>query len=134
MRFHHQALAAAGMLLVWPASPATAQRMNAEEFYQRALKLKKKGAMAMFSAGEVKALVREVKAAGNLVKQTRLAAEAAGKRGRYCPPKGAKRMGNEEFLDSLGAIPEKVRRSIDMTEATTRLMERKFPCPSGGKS
>ena len=110
-----------------------AQRMNAEEFYQRALKLKKKGAMAMFSTGEIKALVREVKAAGNLVKQTRLAAEASGKRGRYCPPKGAKRLSNEEFLNSLGAIPEKIRRSIDMTEATTRLMERKFPCPAGDK-
>ena len=115
-------------MLACPASPATAQQMNADEFYQRALKLKKKGAMAMFAAGEVKALVREVKAAGNAVKQTRLAVEAAGKRGRYCPPKGAKRMGNEEFLNGLGAIPEKVRRSIDMTEATTRLMEKKFPC------
>lgn len=133
MRFHHLAFAAAGLLLAWPASPATAQRMNAEEFYQRALKLKKKGAMAMFAAGEVKALVREVKAAGNLVKQARLAAETSGKHGRYCPPKGAKRMGNEEFLNSLGAIPEKIRRSIDMTEATARLMEKKFPCPAAHK-
>lgn len=127
---HHQAIAAAGLLLACAAGPASAQQMNADEFYQRALKLKKKGAMAMFSAGEVKALVREVKAAGNRVKQARLAAESAGRHGRYCPPKGARRMGNEEFLDALGAIPEKVRRSIDMTEATTRMMERKFPCPA----
>ena len=104
--------------------------MNADDFYQRALKLKKKGAMAMFSAGEVKALVREVKAAGNIVKQTRLAIEASGKKGRYCPPKGAKRMSNEEFLNGLGAIPAKTRRSIDMTEATTLLMEKRFPCPA----
>jgi hypothetical protein len=128
LRVHHQAIAVAGLILASPASPASAQQMNADEFYQRALKLKKKGAMAMFAAGEVKALVREVKAAGNAVKQTRLAVEASGKRGRYCPPKGAKRMGNEEFLNGLAAIPEKVRRSIDMTEATTRLMEKKFPC------
>ncbi|MEO6535372.1 MAG: hypothetical protein ABIN72_05730 [Sphingomicrobium sp.] len=130
MHYHRRAIIAAGLLLAGVAGPATAQQMNAEEFYQRALKLKKKGAMAMFSAGEVKALVKEVKAAGALVKQTRLSTEADGKHGRYCPPKGAKRMGNEEFLNALGAIPTPARRTIDMTEATTRLMEKKFPCPA----
>lgn len=130
MRAHHQAIAAITLFLACSAAPARAQQMNADEFYQRALKLKKKGAMAMFAAGEIKALVKEIKAAGNTVKQTRLAIERSGKRGRYCPPKGAKRLGNEEFLNGLGAIPERVRRSIDMTEATTRILERRFPCPA----
>ena len=95
--------------------------MNADTFYQRALKLKKKGPLAMFSAGEVKA-------AGNLVKQTRIAAEKAGGRGRYCPPKGSKRMGSEEYIDALAAMPASERKSIDLAEATTRMMEKKFPC------
>ena len=110
------------------ATPAFAQHMNADVFYQRAIKLKKKGALALFSAGEIKALVREVKAAGNMVKQTRLNAERAGGHGRYCPPKGSPRMKSEEFIAALGAIPLAERRSIDMVEATTRLMEKKFPC------
>ena len=107
---------------------AVAQHMNADTFYQRAIKLKKKGALAMFSAGEVKALLREVKASGNLVKQTRIAAEKAGGKVRYCPPKGAKRMGSDEYLKELGAMPVAVRKSIDLAEATTRMMEKRFPC------
>lgn len=110
------------------AEAATAQHMNADTFYQRAIKLKKKGALAMFSAGEVKALLKEAKAAGNLVKQTRIAAEKAGGKGRYCPPKGSKRMGSDEYLRELGAMPVAVRKSIDLAEATTRMMEKRFPC------
>lgn len=110
------------------AGPAWAQHMNADSFYQRALALKKKGPMAMFAMGEVKALMKEVKAAGNLVKQTRLAAEKAGGRGRYCPPKGARRMGKDEYLAALGAMPAAERKAIDLAEATTRMMEKKFPC------
>lgn len=102
--------------------------MNADSFYQRAIALKKKGAMAMFSAGEVRALMKEVKAAGTLVKQTRIAAEKAGGKGRYCPPKGSKRMGSDEYLKVLGAMPVAERKSIDLAEATTRMMEKKFPC------
>lgn len=110
------------------ATPLLAQHMNADIFYQRALALKKKGPLAMLHAGEIKALVREVKAAGNLVKQTRLAAEKAGKRGRYCPPQGSKRMSTDEYLKTLGAMSESERKAIDLTEATTRMMEKKFPC------
>ena len=110
------------------AAPAFAQHMNADSFYQRAVALKKKGALAMFSVGEVKALLKEVKAAGLLVKQTRLAAEKAGGHGRYCPPKGSKRMDSNEYLEALGAMPAVERKAIDLVEATTRMMERKFPC------
>ena len=110
------------------AAPALAQHMNADSFYQRAIALKKKGALAMFSVGEIKALLKEVKAAGLLVKQTRLAAEQGGHHGRYCPPVGAKRMDSKEYLSALGAIPLAERKTIDLVEATTRMMERKFPC------
>jgi hypothetical protein len=116
------------LCLATTAAPAFGEHKNADRFYQRAPKLKKKGALAMLSAGEVKALLKEVKAAGNLVKQTRIAAEKAGGRGRYCPPKGAKRMGSEEYIDALAAMPSVERKSIDLAEATTRMMEKKFPC------
>jgi len=115
--------------LIAAAAPAAAQHMNADEFYRRAMALKQKGTMAMvFHAGEVRKLVKEVQAAGTLTRQTRLAAEKAGRHGRYCPPKGAKRMGQDEYLKSLAAMPMPVRKSIDLTEATTRMLEKKFPC------
>ena len=117
------------VFLLAAAAPVAAQHMNADEFYRRAMALKKKGTMAVvFHAGEVRKLVKEVKEAGKLTKQARLAAEKVGKHGRYCPPKGAQRMGQDEYLKSLGAIPVAERKSIDMTEATTRMMEKKFPC------
>jgi len=127
-KFRGAAALSLALCLAIQAGPALAQHMNADLFYQRALKLKKKGPLAMFSAGEVKALLKEVKAAGNLVKQTRIAAEKAGGRGRYCPPKGSKRMGSEEYIDALAAMPASERKAIDLAEATTRMMEKKFPC------
>ena len=45
-------------------TPAMAQTMNADQFYQRATALKKKGAMAIFSGSEIKALMAEGQAAG----------------------------------------------------------------------
>ena len=57
------ALALAGL-----ASPAAAAVMNAEEFYQRAVKVKKRGPLALLSMKEVKILVNEVKIAGAKVK------------------------------------------------------------------
>ena len=109
-----------------PASAAMV--INAEEFYQRASKVKKRGPLALLSMKEVKLLVNEVKIAGARVKETRLAAEREGKKGRYCPPPQSKRMGHEEYVAAIGAIPQAERRKIDLVEATTRVMTAKFPC------
>jgi hypothetical protein len=110
------------------SAPAFAAVINAEEFYQRAMKVKKRGPMAVFSMKEVKLLVNEVKIAGAKVKETRLTAERAGKKGRYCPPAQAKRMGHEEYVAGIAAIPQAERKKIDLVEATTRLLAAKFPC------
>lgn len=126
MRPTNKALLALALLGV--ATPSSAAVMNADEFYQRAVKVKKKGALAMFAMKEVKALVNEVKVAGAKVKATRLAAEATGKRGRYCPPPQAKPMGQEEYLAGIGAIPQPERKQMDLIEATTRMLAAKFPC------
>ncbi len=114
--------------LVGLAAPAVAAVMNAEEFYQRAIKVKKRGPFALLSMKEVKILVKEVKIAGARVKETRLAAERAGKKGRYCPPPDSKRMGHEEYVAGIGAIPLAERKKIDLIEATTRMLATKFPC------
>ncbi|HWJ58464.1 MAG TPA: hypothetical protein VNR68_02295 [Sphingomicrobium sp.] len=110
------------------SAPAAAQHMNADVFYQRAMKLKSKGPLALFARKELKALIAEVRAAGTQVRETRLAAERVGKRGRYCPPKMKREMGHEEYLKGIGAIPAGERRRIDMVEATTRMLATKYPC------
>lgn len=126
MRFFARAMLAAA--LVGVSAPAAANVMNAEEFYQRAMKVKKRGPLALLSMKEVKTLVNEVKVAGTKVKEARLAAERAGKKGRYCPPPETKRMGHEEYVAGIGAIPQSERKRIDLIEATTRMLAAKFPC------
>jgi hypothetical protein len=111
------------------AAPVAAQSMNAEVFYQRAMKLKAKGAAAVFSMGEIKKLAAEGRAAGQRARDARLAAVAAGRPARYCPPEGPQQMSSSEFMSRLAAIPQGDRRQIDMTEAMMRILIVKFPCP-----
>ncbi|MEO5774525.1 MAG: hypothetical protein ABIQ32_10470 [Sphingomicrobium sp.] len=109
---------------------ASSQSMNAEVFYKRATALLKKGPLAIFSTGEINALMAEGEAAGKRARENRLAAIKAGRKPRYCPPDGPQKMGSDEFMRRLGEIPMADRARIDMTEATTRIVTKKFPCPS----
>ena len=114
-------------LAALPLSAAVAQSMNAETFHQRAQALKKKGAMAIFSRGEIKALMKEGQAAAMRAREQRLATIKAGGKPRSCPPEGS-RMSSDEFMKRLSAIPASERAQIDMTEATIRILARKYPC------
>ena len=111
------------------AAPAAAQQMNAQEFYERANKLKKKGAMAVFSMGEVKKLMAEGQAAGKASAAKLKADKAAGRPLAYCPPSEA-RLNSDEYMQLLGRIPAAERKSITMTQATHRIMAFKYPCPA----
>jgi hypothetical protein len=113
--------------LVGTTTTASAQSMNAESFFQRASALQRKGPFALFSS-DVSALMAEGKAAGQKSRQQRQAAIAAGEKPRFCPPTDKVRIGSDEFMQRLEAIPAAQRRSIDMTEATTRILSAKFPC------
>ena len=115
-------------ILAVAAAPAMAQSMNAETFYRRAMKLQSKGPAALFSMGEIKKLAAEGKAAGDRARVLRRAAISAGKPTRYCPPETPQKMGSSEYLTRLSAIPAAERARIDMTEATIRILETKFPC------
>ena len=117
----------AALALAVPAA-ASAQSLNAEAFHQHALALQKKGALALFSMGEVKKLMGEAQAAGKRAGETRRAAIAAGKPPRYCPPEASGKMGDKEFMARLSAIPVAERARIDMTEAMTRILAGKYPC------
>lgn len=117
----------AATALVAPAV-ASAQSMNAETFLQRANKLMAKGPMALFSRGEIKALMKEGQASGQAAAARNKADKAAGRPTRFCAPPGPQKMGSDEYMKRLGAIPREERARIDMTEATTRIMAVKFPC------
>ena len=98
-------IVAAGLFAAVAAVPAQAQNMNAETFHKRAQSLKKKGALAIFSRGEIKNLMGEVQAATKLARERRLAAVKTGTTPRYCPPQGGGSMGSSELMDRLAAIP-----------------------------
>jgi hypothetical protein len=119
----------ASLLLLAVPAAVSAQSMNAETFNKRAVALKKKGPMALFSRGEIKALTTEGEAAGKKASEMRRAAVKAGQKPRYCPPPGKDTMGSDEFMKRLAAIPAADRAKIDMTEASNRLLAHKFPCP-----
>ncbi|MEO6198314.1 MAG: hypothetical protein ABIO68_00045 [Sphingomicrobium sp.] len=110
------------------AAPAQAQQMNADVFYQRAIKLKNKGPLALFQRKEIRTLVAEVQVAGDIVKARRLAAEKGGGHGAYCPPSAKRDMSSDEFIDRIGAIPSPERKRMTMVEAVTRMLAGKFPC------
>ena len=118
---------AAGPLLLL-ASAVAAQSMNAEEFHKRASSLQKKGMMAVFAGGEIKKLMGEGQAAGKAASVRYKADKAAGRPTRFCPPEGPQKMGSDEYMKRLSAIPTAERQRIDMTEATTRIMAAKYPC------
>ena len=114
------------LLLALPAA-VSAQSMNAEVFHQKAVALQKKGPLAVFS-GDLKLVMNEGKASAGKARQLRLAAVKAGQKPRYCPPEGSKGIDSDEYMKGLSAIPAAERAKIDMTEATTRILARKFPC------
>ena len=117
-----------GAVLLTVSTSAIAQHMNADEFHRRAIALQKKGGRALLAMGEIRALTKEARGAGETVRAHRIAAEKAGQTPRYCPPKGAPRMGSEEFLKRLTAIPQEDRSKINMLEAMNRILAVKFPC------
>jgi hypothetical protein len=121
-------LALGAGLLTFGTSQAAAQSMNAEAYHKRASSLMKKGPLALFSRGEIKALMEEGQKAGLKSREQRLAIIKAGGKPRACPPEGKQTMGAEEFMKRLNAIPKAERERIDMTEAMHRISAAKFPC------
>ena len=115
-------------LLIVASSGASALTMNAQEFHKRAWVLQKKGPLALFSRGEIKALMNEGQAAGKKAGEQRRADIAAGRKPRFCPPGPKGSMDSDEFMRRLAAIPAADRARIDMTEASTRILAGKYPC------
>ena len=123
MRLTHLA-ALAALAFAGPAFAAPGD-VNAQAFYAKALALKKKGPMALFS-GDIKPMKTQMMDAGTRVRAENQAAKARGAP-LYCPP--AKVKADVSFvLDGLGAIPESRRKQLTLTQAWREILIAKFPC------
>ena len=117
------ALLIAGVAPVLAAAPGTAQN-----FLDRANRLKSKGPLAFFDR-DYRRLKAEATAVGDSIRDDRLAAERAGKPFLYCSPKARAQLGQFEFIDGLQAIPATQRATISLKAAMLRILQKKYPCP-----
>ena len=104
------------------APPGTAQN-----FLDRANRLKAKGPLAFFDA-DYKWLKAEATAVGRSIGSDRIAAEKAGKPILYCSPKARAQLGSMEFINGLEAIPAGERANMSLKQAMLRVLQRKYPC------
>ena len=110
------------------AAPAfTAAAGTAQNFLDRANRLKSKGPLAFFDRdyGRLKA---EATAVGKSIGDDRIAAERLGRPILYCSPKPRAELGSYEFIDGLEAIPAGQRAQMSLKEAMLRVLQKKYPC------
>ena len=118
------ALAFSALLLV-AATPGSA--MSVATFVTKAEALKKKGPLALFS-GDIKLLMKQVKADAAAIRAERLAAEAAGKRPNHCPPAAGVKMSDQDVMTAMEAVPASERARTSTKAALGAYLARRFPC------
>ena len=104
------------------AAPGTAQN-----FLDRANRLKAKGPLALFD-GDYGRLKAEATAVGKSIGDDRRAAERAGRPILYCSPTARAKLGSFEFIDGLAAIPPAERSAMSLKDAMIRVLQKKYPC------
>jgi hypothetical protein len=100
---------------------------SAQNFLDRANRLKAKGPLAFFDA-DYKRLKAEATAVGKSIGDDRIAAEKAGKPILYCSPKPRAQLGSYEFIDGLEAIPAGERANMSLKQGMLRVLQKKYPC------
>jgi len=100
---------------------------SAQNFLDRAQRLKSKGPFAFFDNdyGKLKA---EATAAGKAIGDDRIVAEKAGRPILYCSPSPRAQLGSFEFIDGLDAIPAGERARMSLKDAMIRVLQKKYPC------
>ena len=100
---------------------------SAQNFLDRANRLKGKGPLALFDP-DYKRLKAEGTAAGKSIGADRIAAEKAGRPILYCSPKARAQLGSMEFIAGLEAIPAPERANMSLKQAMLRILQKKYPC------
>lgn len=100
---------------------------SAQNFLDRAHRLKAKGPLAFFDSdyGRLKA---EATAVGQSIGNDRIAGERVGKPSLYCSPKARAQLGSFEFIDGLDAIPPAERARMTLKDGMIRVLQQKYPC------
>jgi hypothetical protein len=106
-----------------PAAPAG----SAQNFLDRANRLKAKGPLAFFDA-DYKRLKAEATAVGKSIGNDRIAAEKEGRPILYCSPRPRAQLGSYEFIDGLEAIPAGERATMSLKQGMLRVLQKKYPC------
>jgi hypothetical protein len=101
---------------------------SAQDFLERANRLKAKGPLAFFDRdyGRLKA---EATAVGKAIGDDRIAAERTGRPILYCSPAARAQLGSFEFIDGLQAIAPAERARMTLKEGMLRVLQKKYPCP-----
>lgn len=111
------------------AGAASAQKMPLPQFVAKGTALEKKGPLALFNRGEIKALQTELQGANAALKAEYQANEKAGRKQAFCPVKGqAFKMDARELLAAFRAIPPAQARTMTTTDGMRVLLARRFPC------
>ena len=121
-------LIAATLLFTLAAPALAAAPGTAQNFLDRANRLKAKGPMALFD-GDINKLKAEAIAAGQSIGNDRIAAEKAGRPRLYCSPQPRAALGQNEVLSGLEAIPAAERNRITLKQAMLQIIQKKYPCP-----
>lgn len=103
----------------------SAQAMDAETFYVKAVALKKRGMGAVFSK-DLKPMMTLFKAAADSVKAENERARADG-RALFCAPVKY-RLTADQFIVEFSNIPQTRRRTQTVREAWREIVIRRFPC------
>lgn len=114
-------------LAVTVAAPAHSAGASAQDFLNRAERLKTKGALAFFDSDYGRLKV-EATAAGKSIENDRVAGEKAGRPILYCSQSPHAELGNFEFIRGLEAIPPGELQRMTLKDAMLRVLERKYPC------
>ena len=100
---------------------------SAQNFLDRAERLKSKGPLAFFDS-DYGRLKTEATAVGKEIGDDRIAAEKSGKPILYCSPSPRAELGSFEFINGLEAIPSAERARMSLKDAMIRVLEKKYPC------
>lgn len=115
------------LTLAVSASTLAAAPGTAQNFLDRANRLKAKGPFAFFDSdyGRLKA---EATAVGRLIGDDRIAAGRAGRPILYCSPQPRAQLGSFEFIDGLAEIPAAQRANMSLKDGMLRVLQKKYPC------
>jgi hypothetical protein len=110
-----------------PGSVLAAEVGGAQNFLDRAERLKAKGPLAFFDS-DYDRLKADATAVGKSIGDDRIAAEKAGKPILYCSPRPRAELGSFEFIRGLEAIPAAERARMSLKDAMLRVLQKKYPC------